>query len=114
VLLRLECGIIQTRRRIVDDLLSKEGRDAVFFLERIYLLFPLIAHHRKFVSQLCQAFGLRHECVDNLAVGLETKGLNRSRKDMIEEIPRICPLVWSPKEQDADCCFEDTVKMRLC
>jgi hypothetical protein len=32
---------------------------------------------------------------------------------MMEEIPRICPTVWSPEEQDADRRFEDTMKMRL-
>ncbi len=32
----------------------------------------------------------------------------------MEEIPRICPPVWSPEEQDANCRFEDTMKMRLC
>jgi hypothetical protein len=31
----------------------------------------------------------------------------------MEEIPQICPPVWSPEEQDADRRFEDTMKMRL-
>jgi hypothetical protein len=39
--------------------------------------------------------------------------LNRSRKEMMEESPGICPPVGSPEEQDADRRFEDAVKVRL-